>query len=63
MSALPPKADIGSARRDVRFVPKADIARCSKIVRYSITLSASAKKFTGSSIPVAFAILRLITSL
>ena len=24
MSALPPKADIGSARRDVRFVPKAD---------------------------------------
>ncbi len=25
MSALPPKADIGSAGRDVRFVPKADI--------------------------------------
>src|SRR5215831_3706566 len=25
MSALPPKADIGSACRDVRFVPKADI--------------------------------------
>ena len=24
MSALPPKADIGCAWRDVRFVPKAD---------------------------------------
>jgi len=24
MSALPPKADIGGAHRDVRFVPKAD---------------------------------------
>jgi hypothetical protein len=26
MSALPPKADIGGARWDVPFVPKADIA-------------------------------------
>src|SRR6516164_3094345 len=26
MSALPPKADIGTQPRDVRFVPKADIA-------------------------------------
>jgi len=25
MSALPPKADIGTQARDVRFVPKADI--------------------------------------
>jgi hypothetical protein len=25
MSALPPKADIDQHRRDVRFVPKADI--------------------------------------
>jgi hypothetical protein len=25
MSALPPKADIGTQPRDVRFVPKADI--------------------------------------
>jgi hypothetical protein len=25
MSALPPKADIGTQSRDVRFVPKADI--------------------------------------
>src|SRR5262249_14053649 len=27
MSALPPKADIAKHRRDVRFVPKADIGR------------------------------------
>jgi hypothetical protein len=26
MSALPPKADIGTQSRDVRFVPKADIS-------------------------------------
>jgi hypothetical protein len=26
MSALPPKADIGTQYRNVRFVPKADIA-------------------------------------
>jgi len=26
MSALPPKADIGGASTDVRFVPKADIS-------------------------------------
>ena len=30
MSALPPKADIETQSRDVRFVPKADIMRCSK---------------------------------
>jgi hypothetical protein len=30
MSALPPKADIETQSRDVRFVPKADILRCSK---------------------------------
>jgi hypothetical protein len=32
-------------------------------IRYSITSSASAKKFAGSSMPVAFAVLRLTTSL
>jgi hypothetical protein len=37
MFALPPKADIAEHRRDVRFVPKADILRCSKERRYSIT--------------------------
>ena len=30
MSALPPKADIGSTCQDVRFVPKADIPRRSE---------------------------------
>jgi len=30
MSALPPKADIAESDRHVRFVPKADITRCSK---------------------------------
>jgi len=36
MSALPPKADIADAIRNVRFVPKADILRCGKERRYSI---------------------------
>jgi hypothetical protein len=36
MSALPPKADIGTHSRDVRFVPKADIVRRSAECRYSI---------------------------
>src|SRR5262249_42482476 len=31
MSALPPKADIDLARRDVRFVPKGDILRCGRV--------------------------------
>ena len=35
MSALPPKADIAERNRYVRFVPKADIPRCSKERRYS----------------------------
>ena len=29
MSALPPKADIGTRSPNVRFVPKADIMQCS----------------------------------
>jgi hypothetical protein len=32
MSALPPKADIGTQSVNVRFVPKADILRCDKSV-------------------------------
>ena len=35
MSALPPKADIGTHSRDVRFVPKADIQRFAWGVIYS----------------------------
>ena len=42
MSALPPKADIAECDWDVRFVPKADILRCGKERRYSITSSAVA---------------------
>ena len=38
MSALPPKADIDQHGRDVRFVPKADIARRSIECRYSAAL-------------------------
>ena len=34
MSALPPKADIGTRLWNVRFVPKADILRRSKIVLF-----------------------------
>src|SRR5215472_18522485 len=30
MSALPPKADIGTQSRNVRFVPKADICSAAK---------------------------------
>src|SRR5262249_48151062 len=36
MSALPPKADIGTQPPDVRFVPKADICSAAKAA-YSIT--------------------------
>jgi hypothetical protein len=32
MSALPPKADIADAMRNVRFVPKADIQSCRRKV-------------------------------
>src|SRR5262249_28273345 len=42
MSALPPKADIGSRSWNVRFVPKADILRCDKKHAISITSSARA---------------------
>jgi len=43
MSALPPKADIAECDGDVRFVPKADILRCGKERRYSITTSTNRK--------------------
>jgi len=36
MSALPPKADVTAAQTNVRFVPKADILRCSEERRCSI---------------------------
>jgi hypothetical protein len=31
MSALPPKADIGTQRWNVRFVPKADITQLARL--------------------------------
>jgi hypothetical protein len=33
MSALPPKADIAGRGWDVRFVPKADIAKLTELLR------------------------------
>src|SRR5262245_12981956 len=57
MSALPPKADMCSAARDVRFGPKADIARF-----HLITSSARASSVGGTVRPSALAVLRLITS-
>src|SRR5262249_28266666 len=62
MSALPPKADIGTQPRDVRFVPKADILHCEKERGYSITSSARERSVGGTSRSIAFAVLRLITS-
>src|SRR6516165_3075362 len=62
MSALPPKADIGTRSRDVRFVPKADILHCGKERRYSITSSAVASSDCGITRPSDFADLRLILS-
>src|SRR5262245_20607886 len=62
MSALPTKADVGQRNCDVRFVPKADILRCGKECRYSITSSARASRVGGTSSPSAFAVFRLITS-
>ena len=62
MSALPPKADIGTQSRNVCFVPKADIPHCSEESRYSITSSARAESVGGISNPSVFAVFRLITN-
>ena len=58
MSALPPKADMCSATRHVRFVPIADIAANV----YSITSSARASSDGGTVMPKVLAVRRLITS-
>jgi hypothetical protein len=57
VSALPPKADMCGAARDVRFGPIADVCPL-----YSITSSARASNEAGIEMPNAFAVLRLITS-
>src|SRR5262245_3604488 len=56
MSALPPKADMCTARAHVRFGPKADI------LAYSITSPARASTAGGTVRPSAFAVLRLMTN-
>ena len=56
MSALPPKADMCGATRDVRFVPKADMPI------YSIISSARACSAGGTLRPSALAVLRLMYS-
>ena len=65
MSALPPKADIGTQPHNVRFVPKADVSRCS--IRYtkpaySITSSARPRMVNGTLTPSALAAFRLMIS-
>ena len=57
MSALPPKADMCGATRDVRSGPIADIARF-----YSMTASARRRKASGILSPSACAVVRLMTS-
>jgi hypothetical protein len=42
MSALPPKADIGRAHWDVRFVPKADIEPLIRLSRRRVAGAAQA---------------------
>jgi hypothetical protein len=47
-----------------REVPTTDsCTAANSVASYSITSSASATKFAGNSMPVAFAVLRLMTSL
>ena len=57
MSALPPKADMCSATRDVRFVPIADITPLIRSPRRRAPISVG-----GTLRPSALAVLRLITS-
>jgi hypothetical protein len=62
MSALPPKADIETQSRDVRFVPFADQVHRNKVVPYSITSSAVVSSVAGTVTPSMRAVLRLMTS-
>jgi hypothetical protein len=56
MSALPPKADMFSARAHVCYGPIADMRR------YSITSSARASSAGGMDIPKALAVFKLRAS-
>ena len=53
MSALPPKADIGTQSGNVRFVPKADIERSIRLPRRCAKV-----RIAGRAIPSDFAVLR-----
>jgi hypothetical protein len=46
-----------------QYLPRGDTCGAKSLAAYSITSSASATKFIGNSMPVAFAVLRLMTSL
>ena len=48
MSALPPKADIGTQSRDVRFVPKADIQEFATCIRLN---PITARQIAGCIMP------------
>ena len=61
MSALPPKADMCSATRHVRFVPKADICSAAKKILFDHLVGRHEQR-SGTVRPSAFAALRLITS-
>src|SRR5215471_16109599 len=61
MSALAPKADIGTQPCNVCFVPKADILRCGRERRYSIISSAVASSVCGNVRPNVLAVLRFRT--
>src|SRR5215469_12340340 len=61
MSALPPIADIAERRRDVRFVPKADICTAAKIDLFD-HLVGCGERDCGMVRPRVFAVLRLITN-
>ena len=58
----PQKRTLDQHDRDVCFVPKADILRCSEERRYSITSSACASRAAGIVRPIVLAVLRLTTS-
>src|SRR5262249_27665859 len=55
MSALPPKADIGTQSWNVRFVPTADMARPTQCTTYSITSSARSNIEGGAATRSALA--------
>ena len=62
MSALPPMADIGTQQRNVRFVPKADILRCSEERRCSIASPAATKQHRRHSQPELLVCRRRLTN-